>query len=239
MTLHRTTLLLGLTATLALAGTAHAEGLYGTALIGQGFQANDAEAYGNNIAVDPDFPGAFNAGDGMGGVIGLGYDFGSNLRLEGRLGFHNAEFDSTRTGTGARNGEEYTLNGELKSKTLTVEAFYDVPTASAFQPYVKAGLGVARNTYAARLGGAGVAAFDAFDGAQDGYYDAYADTTTTEFTWNVGFGGSYAVNDQLSLVGEYQYVSLGNARTGQDGFTDGFTVDAAAHEILLGVRSSF
>ena len=122
---------------------------------------------------------------------------------------------------------------------MTVEGFYDIPTGTAFTPYLKAGLGVTRNTYSARLGGAGVAAFDPFDGAADGYYDAYADQTKTEFTWNVGAGASYAVSDKVSLFGEYQYVALGDASTGQDSFTDGFGVDVAAHEILVGLRASF
>ena len=98
---------------------------------------------------------------------------------------------------------------------------------------------MAHNDYSARLGGAGVAEFDAFDGAADGYYDAYADQSSTEFTWNVGFGGNVALNDQFTLFGEYQYASLGDGSTGQDDFTDGFRVDATAHEVLLGVRVNF
>ena len=83
-------------------------------------------------------------------------------------------------------------------------------------------------------------AHDAFDGTTDGFYDAYDDQESTEFTWNVGAGVSYAINKQISLVGEYQYVSFGDASTGQDSFTDGFRVeDAAAHEVQLGLKYNF
>lgn len=231
-------LLVGASVT-ALAGAAQAQDLYGTAMIGGSFQATDAEPYGNNIAADADFPGAFDSGDGMVAALGLGYRVNDSFRIEGRLGFHSADFDSTQFGTGARSGAEYTLNGEIKSTTLTLEGFYDLPETAGFRPYVKAGVGVARNSYSARLGGAGVAAFDQFDGTTDGYYDNYADQTETNFSWNVGFGGSYAVSDEMTVFAEYQYVDFGTASTGQDSFTDGFRADAAAHEVMIGLRTSF
>lgn len=220
--------------------TSHAESLYGSVMIGTSSQETDSEAYGNNIAVDPDFPGKFSTGDGTVGTLGLGYSFSGPLRIEGRLGFHEADFNSQKFGTGARAGEEYVLNGDIQSTTLTVEGFYDIPVSSSIKSYVKAGVGVARNRYSARLGGAGVAAFDPFDGTTDGFYDNYADEKSTEFTWNVGVGGIYAINNQISLVGEYQYVSLGDASTGQDSFSDGFRVeDATANEFHLGVQVNF
>lgn len=224
---------------LGLAGAGHAEGFYGTGMLGYSAQASDSKPYGNNIAADPDFPGAFDSGDGGVAALGVGYDFGNNFRLEGRLGYHQGDFNSTRYGTGARAGAEYVLDGKIESTTLTVEGFYDFPTNSTIKPYVKAGLGVARNSYSARLGGSGVAGFDAFDGTVDGYYDAYDDQTSTEFSWNVGVGASVLLNDKVTLFAEYQYVSFGDASTGQDAFTDGFRADAAAHEILIGVRARF
>lgn len=239
MTSFRNALSLATIAATALVGAAQAQTFYGTGMLGLSQQGTDSAPYGDNIAADPEFPGAFSTGDGGTGALGVGYDFGNNIRVESRLGLHQSAFDSREVGTGTRAGEEYILDGEIKSKTLTIEGFYDIPTNSAFTPYVKAGLGVARNSYAARLGGAGVAAFDPFDGTTDGFYDAYADQTSTEFTWNVGAGGSVALSDRVSAFGEYQYVSLGDASTGQDAFTDGFEVEAAAHEIVFGLRADF
>lgn len=223
----------------ALSGAAFAEGFYGTAMLGGSVQANDSAAYGNNIAADADFPRGFDSGNGGVGAIGLGYRINDNFRLEGRLGLHRSGFNSTRIGTGARDGAEYALKGDVESTTFTLEGFYDLPTSGALRPYVKAGIGVARNSYSAKLGGAGVAAFDPFDGTSDGYYDNYSDGKSTEFTWNVGVGASYALNDQVTLFGEYQYVSFGDVKTGQDSFTDGFRVDSEAHEVFVGLRASF
>lgn len=156
------------------------------------------------------------------------------------MGYREGSFNDAQTGTGARAGEEYILNGDIKTTTLTVEGFYDFPNASKFTPYVKAGLGVANNDYSARLGGAGVAAFDAFDGAADGYYDNYSDGDSTEFSWNVGVGGSYAISKKTAIYGEYQYANFGDVKTGQDSFTDGFKIDdISSHELALGVRVNF
>jgi opacity protein-like surface antigen len=220
--------------------SAFAENIYVSGQVGVSQQTNDAKPYGKNIAVDADFPGTFDSGDGNVGSIGLGYIINENFRIETQLSYHDADFNSRNLGTGARNGEEYILNGELKSKTLTVEGFYDFASDSAFTPYVKVGVGVSDNSYSARLGGQGVAAFDQFDGAVDGYYDAYADGDSTEFTWNVGAGASYELTDSASVYAEYQYVAFGDVITGQDSFTDGFKIDdASAHEFSIGLRVNF
>lgn len=234
-------LLLSAIVTTGIHGVAKAEGLYGTAMIGKSDQSQKSEAYGNNIAVDPTFPNQFSTGDGNVGTIGVGYSFNSQFRIEGRLSHRNGDFDSKELGAGDREGQDFVLNGDIKSTALTIEGFYDFPTQTAFKPYIKAGVGVVRNRYSARLGGTGVAGFfDSLDGTTDGYYDDYADKRSTELTWNVGAGISYAINKKLSLIGEYQYVTLGDAGTSQDDFTDGFRVeDASVHEVQIGIQYNF
>ena len=237
--LNKTIPLIAFTLAMSASVASQAQDFYGSAMVGANDQAKYSEPYGNNIAADSDFPAQFDSGDGKVGNIGLGYVFNSKFRVEARLGAHGSKFDDRKIGTGARAGEEYILNGDIKSKTFTVEGFYDIPTATSFSPYVKAGIGQSRNTYSARLGGAGVAAFDAFDGAVDGYYDAYADQKSSEFAWNIGFGATYKLNNSVNLFGEYQYMSFGKADTGQDSFTDGFQIDSEAHELMVGIRVGF
>ncbi|XPF95979.1 outer membrane protein [Colwellia sp. RE-S-Sl-9] len=230
-------LILATTVALAIPSIAQAEGFYVTGQIGVSEQANDSKPYGNNIAIDPDFPGKFDSDGGTVGGIGIGYTFNDQYRIEGRIGYRDSSFNDRQIGTGARAGEEYILNGEIESTTYTIEGFYDFSNNTDFTPYIKAGLGISDNSYSARLGGAGVAAFDAFDGAADGYYDAYADDDSTEFSWNVGFGGNYQLSETISLYGEYQYASFGDVKSGQDSFTDGFKIDdTAAHEVMVGIR---
>lgn len=233
-------LALGIAMGLGIPSLALAEGFYATAQLGVSHQASDSEPYGSNIAADPDFPREFDAGDDTVGGIGIGYTFSERFRLEGRIGHRDSDFNDRKVGTGARNGEEYILNGEIKSTTFTVEGFLDFPNASSFTPYVKAGLGLSDNSYSARIGGAGVVMFDPFDGVVDGFYDNYADGDSTEFAWNVGVGGTFQLSERFSIYGEYQYASFGDVRTGQDAFTDGFRIDdAAAHEVMVGIRVNF
>lgn len=230
-------LALSISLALAIPSFALAEGFYLSAQIGASEQANDSIPYGNNIALDLDFPSTFGAGDGTVAGIGLGYIFTENFRLEGRVANRDGSFDERMIGTGARSGQEYILNGEIESTTFTLEGFYDFPNNSLFTPYIKGGLGLSDNSYSARLGGSGVAAFDAFDGTVDGYYDAYSDGSSTEFSWNVGLGGSFELSERASLYLEYQYISFGDVKTGQDSFTDGFKIDdASANEFVIGIR---
>ena len=63
MTSYRHKVLLAAVTTLGIAGTVHAEGIYGTAMFAMNFQQDDSEPYGNNIAADPDFPSQFDTGD--------------------------------------------------------------------------------------------------------------------------------------------------------------------------------
>ena len=230
-------LVLGIAISLATPSIALAEGFYATAQLGVSQHANDSEAYGNNIAVDSDFPSSFDTESGHVSGVGIGYLFNDQFRIEGRLGYRDSNFNDRQMGTGAREGEEYYLNGNIKSVTVTLEGFYDFVNDSSFTPYIKAGVGVSNNDYSARLGGTGIAAFDPFDGKADGYYDDYADGDSTEFSWNLGFGGTLEVSKNTSIYGEYQYASFGDVKTGQDAFTDGFKVnDAASHEVVIGVR---
>jgi len=237
---HSKKLALTIAVALATPSIALAEGFYATAQLGSSEQASDSAPYGNNIAEDADFPEEFDAGDGTVGGIGIGYIFSDQFRIEGRIASRDGSFNDMRLGTGARNGAEYILNGEVESTTFTVEGFYDFVNESSFTPYVKAGLGVSDNSYSARIGGAGVAQFDAFDGVSDGYYDNYNDGDSTELSWNVGVGGSFGLSERTSIYGEYQYINFGDVRTGQDSFTDGFKIDdLAAHEIMIGIRIKF
>ncbi|WP_158966729.1 outer membrane protein [Paraglaciecola sp. L3A3] len=234
------TLAISIALTLTAPSIVQAEGFYGTAQLGASQQINDSQAYGNNIAVDPDFPAEFDAGNGIVGSIGVGYVINQQFRVEARLGYRESSFDQQQFGTGEREGEEYILDGEIESTTLTIEAFYDFVNNSAFTPYIKAGLGIADNSYSAKLGGAGVAGFDAFDGAADGFYDAYADDDSTEFSWNLGLGVNYKITDNTGIYAEYQYTSLGEVMTGQDSFTDGFMIDdLATNELSIGIRANF
>lgn len=237
MTTIKKILALSITLAFVAPTLAKDEGFYATALLGASQQINEPAAYGNNIAVDADFPSMFDADNGTVGGIGIGYKFNNQFRVEGRIGYHDSSYDSQRFGTGARDGEEYILKGKVENTTYTIEGFYDFSNNTSFTPYIKAGIGLSDNSFSAKLGGAGVAAFDAFDGAVDGYYGNYADGDSSEFSWNAGIGVNYQLTEVTSVYAEYQYASFGDVSTGQDAFTDGFMIDdVATNEFAIGIR---
>ncbi|GHB77452.1 hypothetical protein GCM10008107_28750 [Psychrosphaera saromensis] len=234
------TLAISIAVALAAPMIAQADGFYGTGQLGSSQQINGSQAYGNNIAKDTDFPAEFDVNSGTVGSIGIGYIINRQFRVEGRIGYRESSFDQQRFGTGARTDEEYILDGEIESFTYTIEGFYDFANDSVFTPYIKAGIGIADNSYSAKLGGAGVAAFDPFDGSADGFYDGYADDKSTELSWNLGFGVNYQLTEIAAVYAEYQYTYLGDVMTGQDLFTDGFMIDdLAANELSIGLRINF
>lgn len=237
----KNTLALSIALTLAIPLTTYAENFYGSVFVGAVEHTGDSQPFGQNIAIDSDFPGNFESGSGDVTGLALGYRFNDNFRLEARYGYHDSDFSDRKIGTGSRENEEYILNVGVESKTFSLEGFYDFANDTAFTPYVKAGIGYADNTYSAKLGGQGVAAFDPFDGATDGYYDGYSDGSSNNLMWNVGVGFTYDVSENLALFTEYQYVSFdGEMKTGQDSFTDGFAIDdVQAHEVLIGLKMSF
>lgn len=228
------TLSLGLITT-----SAQDTGFYVSGVIGFSSQADDVSPIGQNIAVDPSFPSTFDGGDGVAGGIGVGYRY-DNFRIEGRVASRQHEFDQTEEGTGERAGENYQADGEFDATSFTLEGFYDFDVNSAFSPYVKAGIGYVDTKFKTRLGGNGAAGFDAFDGTEDGFYDAYKDGSDDDFIWLVGGGVTIPTGNNVSVFGEYQYITLGSAETGQDSFTDGFQIaDPAAHEVYVGLRYDF
>lgn len=232
-----TTLLCSATATMA------EDQFYFSALAGYSEQITDSSPYGNNIAKDDTFPSAFDAGDGAVYSIGIGYKFTPAIRFEARLATREGSFTETQDGTGSRAGDNYVLDGEIETTTLTFEAFYDFHNDTIFTPYIKAGVGVADNSYSARLGGPGIDAladlgFINLD--SNGYYSEYNEDDSTEFTWNIGAGVAMDINDRVAVYAEYQYADFGDVATTQDAFTDGFRIDGAtANEFLLGLTVTF
>lgn len=160
--------------------------------------------------------------------------------MESRVSFRDSDFSETKFGTGLRNGEEYQVVGKLENTTISLELLYDFITESNVRPYIKAGIGYSDNEFSAKLGGAGVSAFDAFDGVADGFYDLYATQSDNSFGWNVGLGAQYMFNKTTKMFIEYQCLSAGDSSTGQDSFTDGFTLNnSGLNEIFVGISYNF
>ncbi|MEB3231696.1 MAG: outer membrane beta-barrel protein [Leptolyngbyaceae bacterium] len=99
-------------------------------------ESNDFEV--DNTVVDSvDISVDTDTGFGVSGAVGYQFD---SARAELELGFGSNPVDGVTVG----DGEEVSADGHLNNWTLAANGYYDIPTNSAFRPYVGAGVGVAK-----------------------------------------------------------------------------------------------
>ena len=84
-----------------------------------------------DIAIDTD------TGFGINGAIGYQFE---EARAELELGYSNNNVNGVRVG----NADKVDADGRFDTWTLAANGYYDIPTGTAFRPYVGAGLGVAK-----------------------------------------------------------------------------------------------
>lgn len=173
----------------------------------------------------------FNNDKGNTFHLGAGYALTDNLRVGARYSYHSADTQVATTTPGT----PFLLTTDRHSHALMAEVAYDFINSSNFTPYVKAGLGVARNSYR------GV--FGPFVGG-GGPVATMPKNTETDFAWRLGAGVNYRFNENLSVMAEYQYSDLGSVRTAngaQPGGGDVFHTagDYRVSEINVGFRFDF
>lgn len=211
---------------LALPSLALAEGYYVEGAIGANF-GDSVDGYGN-IA---DFTG-FESDTAPSFHLGTGYALNDNLRLGVRYSYRSSDFSDTQNGFSpmANGNIDTTANGDFKSHAILLEGAYSFDTGTAFSPFVKAGIGYARNSF--EVGSLDVPAFNTSF--------PYGKNSTNNFAWSLGVGVDYALSEQTTLFAEYQYTDLGEVSTQNDAFGDHLGTDHyRTSEINVGLRINF
>ncbi len=119
--------------------------------------------------------------------------------------------------------------------------YYDIAKINKFTPYITAGAGVAinrTNNYTQYLNST------ENDPAS---LLSYSKGKKTHFTWKIGLGGKYQINQSFDLDLRYQYIDLGRFATGKTASLNGGAYQDTnslkgklnAHEALLGVTYNF
>lgn len=175
----------------------------------------------------------FKAGDGTNswkeshdtgyGLLGqAGYGFGP-LRAEGELGWRsNGVSKATQNGL-------VTGNGDLDVISLMANVYYDVNTGTAFTPYVGVG-----------IGGANLRAHHIRGTAANGASGTLTKDDDYVFAYQGILGGSYAINDALSLNADYRYFRTTEANLKLDpvwttgGRDDSAKVTYQSHGVFVG-----
>jgi opacity protein-like surface antigen len=144
-----------------------------------------------------------------------GYDFG-NFRLESEFAYQANNIDKINTtlnapGVDPVSTSEYPVGGDVTNLSLLFNGYYDFLEGSAVQPYITAGIGVAR-------------VVTQIEGEHE---------TDSIFAYKVGVGLSYNMSENVALDFGYRYFATSDLDTFGSEFSN------SSHSILLGARYNF
>jgi len=170
--------------------------------------------------------------DGSGGLTGrlrfdddlvfgaaVGYRFGENIRLEGRLSYRKYDIESVTV-------DFFTFSGSSDADVFSgmVNAYYDFTLTPWLKPYIGAGIGAVD--------------IDVNNDTNLALDVKYPDTT---FSWNLLAGINVPINDQFELVFGYRRLEADDP----DFEAQFFGIDGkgeteyVTHEAIAGLRYNF
>jgi opacity protein-like surface antigen len=156
---------------------------------------------------EPGLSGTVEYDTGFGFNVNVGYDF-DPVRVEFEFGYKNADVDKVDVF-----GFSVPINNsDLTVMSYMVNAFYDIKTASAFTPYLGAGIGVVT-------------------GELD---DNGATSDDTVFGYQFIVGAAYNFNKNFALDLSYRFQGAA-----QDFSLNGSDLSYMSSSIMAGLRYSF
>ncbi|MGQ9369541.1 outer membrane protein [Azospirillum sp. ST 5-10] len=207
--------------TCATADGAAAQGLYLRGDVGASFGRD----VGGSVVEGTGFAG--DLGESLLLEAGVGYQLPYNLRTDVTVGYRPGfAIDSSET----LGGLSVSADADVTSWSIMANLYYDVPTGTAFTPYVGGGLGVAFNTV------------DDIDYAIGAGRIREEGDTKTNFAWSLQAGVAYAMTENATIDLGYRYVDLGEFETGGSstvGTVESADGDVRAHEVKIGLRYRF
>jgi opacity protein-like surface antigen len=216
---------------------------YGSLKAGYLFGDGEAILIGTTSSVYGGFPSI--AMDNGGEIsIATGRLMPNGWRLEAELGFLNLDTDSgVVSGLDDRADDSFRLDGSVDSTVLMFNTLIDLNVNSErFTPYLKAGIGLARNEAQASLDVEYASAIwngTSLEG-QSASGIPYSDAFETSFAWNIGAGVRTALTDRFLMTLEFGFVDLGDAVTAIDENNDAVEFsDLSSQRLLLGLNYRF
>ena len=185
---------------------------------------------------DGDIERNFGSGDDSQHVWGTSLAAGiSNGAIRAELEWHRntaAKLSSNNAVIWAGDPENESHKTKIKTDAILLNAYYDFDTASAFTPYIGAGIGYGKTKIANANG--------------DNYGWFRKNTFShTNIAWQIGAGIAYALNDNVSVDVGYRYIDYGKfdiKKTGRaygSNYRQRDSYQATENELYAGIRYSF
>jgi opacity protein-like surface antigen len=243
-------LILGVIGIMALPGLAAADavgakpyGVYVGGHLGMSIENFSGRKQVDDINVPSEFswsPGS-KTDTTFGGGISVGYDFDPQFNVPVRL-----ELDYTaRTRGEAKSSRDFTEDAnlygeEMKDKvslqTLMLNSWVDIPTGTAFTPYLGGGVGFGFIGYKGQYN-----VTDKTGGIDDEHVSK--SKSTTNFAWSLGGGVAYDITDNWTVDLGYRYIDAGKVSMRLiDGLGEDFDkrkIKVQSHDVMLGIRFTF
>ena len=174
---------------------------------------------------------------GLAGGVSVGYDFKERYNTPVRLEVnYTARSEATSEKNRGSSNDYLKLKQQTNLQTLMLNLWADIPTNTAFTPYVGGGVGVAFIDY-------DVNATDYFYGTTSQHYSG--SKKTTNFAWSLGGGIAYDVNPEFTVDLGYRFIDAGKVKTDSKPFPGlpGYNVEAEtkvkSNELFLEGRYKF
>ena len=163
-----------------------------------------------------DVPGSLAFGNhrktGFAGGISGGYDFnehyGTPVRLELNYTARSQAKSSKDRQFYPGSGDVMKLEQKTDLQTLMLNMWADIPTGTAFKPYVGGGIGVAFVDYDVNN------TFHYDDGTKEKFYSG--SKSTTNLAWSLGAGVAYDINPSFTLDLGYRFINAGKVKVKTD-----------------------
>lgn len=193
----------------------------GATFLNDADQSEDSTVFAT--AIDSDT--GFNAGGAVGVAV-------SDFRFEVELGYSQNAADSLEVtndaglgvavGLGSLVGLTIPLDGDVRTFSYMVNAYYDFKNKTNFTPFIGFGVGGA-TIYYDDIESSGVLLVDDND---------------TVFAYKVGAGLAYKISESLNLTGDYHYLATTDPEF-KDAAGAKFDSEYESHNFNLGMRFTF
>jgi len=160
--------------------------------------------------------------------LALGYRLSNNVRAELAFNqFHGFKYQGLAL-------VNYEYKQKISSNAFFANFYYDFNQFNKFVPYVNMGLGLSKNK-------SGTLYVKRKDVVGDSWEIANKSETRNQFTWNVGIGIAYKLNNKICLdLINYKYNDLGKFSTKEDIAKHRMVISKLkVHGISTGIRIQF